>query len=113
MQPPWRNTRHTPAPATWNIEAEATGFQPDVREKVAHLLACWKLSPPFVVYGAMNQRDWRTVSVADVAFDEAELSSQLLPALQFGDLPSVEATSYGDRLVDKCRKALSVLLPRQ
>ena len=70
-----------------------------------------RLRTAFVVYGAMNRRDWRTVSVEDVVFDEAELSSQLLPALRVGVVPGAEATHYGDSLVDECRKALSALLP--
>ena len=70
-----------------------------------------RLRTAFVVYGAMNRRDWRTVSVEDVAFDEAELSSQLLPALRTGAVASAEAASYGDMLVEECREALSVLLP--
>ena len=40
-----------------------------------------RLRIAFVVYGAMNRRDWRTVTVDDVAFDPRELSSQLLPSL--------------------------------
>ena len=70
-----------------------------------------RLRTAFVVYGAMNRKDWRTVSVADVAFDEAELSSQLLPALRTGAIRSTEATSFGERMVEECRDALSVLLP--
>ena len=70
-----------------------------------------RLRTAFVVYGAMSRKDWRTVSVEDVAFDESELSSQLLPALRIGAVPSAEAASYGDMLVEECREALSVLLP--
>ena len=70
-----------------------------------------RLRTAFVVYGAMNRKDWRTVSVEDVAFDEAELSSQLLPALRIGTMSSAEAASYGERMVDECRNTLSVLLP--
>ena len=70
-----------------------------------------RLKTAFVVYGAMNRRDWRTVSVADVAFDELELSSQLLPALRTGSAGGVEAASFGERMVDECREALSALLP--
>ena len=36
----------------------------------------------FVVYGAMNRKDWRTVSVEDVGFDAAELARQLVPTLR-------------------------------
>ena len=70
-----------------------------------------RLRTAFVIYGAMNRRDWRTVSARDVDFDEAELSSQLLPALRTGATPSAEANAFGDMMVDECRKALSTLLP--
>jgi len=35
----------------------------------------------FVVYGGMNRKDWRTVSIKDVNFDEAELTRLLMPML--------------------------------
>ena len=66
----------------------------------------------FVVYGAMNRRDWRTVSVDDVGFSGRELSAQLVPALRDG--PAVgagAAEAYGKRLVADCRSALSAVLP--
>ncbi len=69
------------------------------------------LRTAFVVYGAMDRRDWRTVSIDDVAFDPAELSSQLVPALRMGGVPDLEAVGYGKSLVDECRKALDALLP--
>ena len=70
-----------------------------------------RLRTAFVVYGAMDRRDWRTVSVDDVAFDPAELSSQLLPALRIGGVPDLEAVGYGKSLVGECREALDALLP--
>ena len=70
-----------------------------------------RLRTAFVVYGAMNRKDWRTVAVEDVAFDEAELSNQLLPALKRGTVPGSEVNTFGEKMVDECRKALSVLLP--
>ena len=70
-----------------------------------------KLRTAFVVYGATVRRDWRTISVEDVAFDPEELSSQLLPALRAGDTQGLDAITYGDRLVHECRLALSELLP--
>lgn len=70
-----------------------------------------RLRTAFVVYGAMNRKDWRTVSVDDVNFDEAELSSQLLPALHTGTVGGAEAASFGETMVAKCREALSVVLP--
>lgn len=66
----------------------------------------------FVVYGAMNRRDWRTVSVDDVGFSGRELSAQLVPALRDGPPVGVRAAEeYGSRLVRDCRKALSAVMP--
>ena len=70
-----------------------------------------KLRTAFVVYGAMNRKDWRTVSVDDVAFERSELSSQLLPALRGGAVPEIDASTIGEALVGECRDALSVVLP--
>ncbi len=70
-----------------------------------------RLRTAFVVYGAMARRDWRTVSADDVAFDPAELSSQLVPALRLGGVPDLEAVAYGKNLVNECREALGALLP--
>ena len=70
-----------------------------------------RLRAAFVVYGAMARRDWRTVSVEDVAFDPSELSSQLMPSLRVGALQGLEAANYGEELVAECRRGLSALLP--
>ena len=66
----------------------------------------------FVVNGAMNRKDWRTVSADDVDFDAIELARQLIPTLRvhWPEL-QVESTEYGARLVKECRKGLSVVLP--
>ena len=70
-----------------------------------------RLRTAFVVYGAMNRRDWRTVSVEDAAFDRAELASQLLPSLRASSARASEAASLGEGLVDECRQVLSAVLP--
>ena len=70
-----------------------------------------RLRTAFVVYGAMNRRDWRTVSVEDVAFNGTELSSQLLPALKIGSVSSGEANGFAEAMVRECCEALSALLP--
>jgi predicted nucleotidyltransferase component of viral defense system len=71
-----------------------------------------KLRFGFVVYGAANRKDWRTVSVDDVTLDRAELRSQLLPTLRTAALPARhEVVSWGERLVSECRDRLSVVLP--
>lgn len=66
----------------------------------------------FVVYGAMNRKDWRTVSADDLDFDEGELERQLLPLLRVDSLPDEKQPhEYGRRLVEKCRDALELVLP--
>ena len=70
-----------------------------------------RLRTAFVVYGAMNRRDWRTVAVDDVDFDPRELSSQLLPSLPASAVAGMDAAGYGRVLVEDCRRALSALLP--
>lgn len=66
----------------------------------------------FVVYGGMNRRDWRTVSVDDVDFDSMELARQLGPTLRTRPPRDRHALAeYGARLVDECRHALSIVLP--
>lgn len=66
----------------------------------------------FVVYGAMNRKDWRTVSAEDVDIDAVELARQLIPTLRVNEA-EVRATSveYGTRLVTECREGLSAVLP--
>ena len=54
-----------------------------------------RLRVAFVVYGAMNRRDWRTAATDDVAFDPRELSSQLLPSLPASAVAGMDADEYG------------------
>ena len=71
-----------------------------------------RLRIAFVVYGGMNRKDWRTVSVDDVNFDSAELARQLGPTLRARQSLGQEAAAeYGARLVAECRTALSIVLP--
>ena len=71
-----------------------------------------RLRLAFVVYGAMNRKDWRTVSLEDVNFEVDELSNQLLPLLRIRSAEEDQSpASYGKRLVQECRDRLSVVLP--
>ncbi len=71
-----------------------------------------RLRIAFVVYGAMNRKDWRTVSPDDVDFDPLELVRQLVPALRVSASESqAESIEYRKRLVRECRDGLSVVLP--
>lgn len=71
-----------------------------------------KLRTAFVLYGAMNRRDWRQVSVDDVRFHTRELHNQLIPVLSVD--AGAGATGTGDwaqRMVEECRDALAMVLP--
>lgn len=71
-----------------------------------------RLRLAFVVYGATVRRDWRTVSVTDVGFEAAELTSRLVPTLHRGALPRDDgASTYGATLVAACRRGLGAVLP--
>jgi predicted nucleotidyltransferase component of viral defense system len=66
----------------------------------------------FVVYGAMNRKDWRTVSADDVDFDATELARQLVPTLRVNAAEfQGESAEYGARLARECREGLSAVLP--
>ena len=71
-----------------------------------------RLRIAFVVYGGMNRKDWRTVSIKEVDFDKVELGRQLIPALHVRTIQEKgSSVEYGTQLVEECRKALSVVLP--
>jgi hypothetical protein len=71
-----------------------------------------RLRIAFVVYGAMNRKDWRTISIEDVDLDTAELTRQLVPMLRLGATEEVGGSGdYGRGLVEKCRQSLSAVLP--
>jgi predicted nucleotidyltransferase component of viral defense system len=71
-----------------------------------------RLRIAFVVYGGMNRKDWRTVSIEDLDFDAAELTRQLIPTLHVRAIQEQGSpTEYGAQLVAECKKALSVVLP--
>jgi len=66
----------------------------------------------FVVYGAMNRKDWRTVSIEDVDFDVVELTRLLIPTLHVRETKGHGSPAeYGARLVKECREGLSAVLP--
>ncbi|NLE95478.1 MAG: nucleotidyl transferase AbiEii/AbiGii toxin family protein, partial [Dehalococcoidia bacterium] len=84
----------------------------------SHRLLTSKLLDPerlrlaFTVYGAMNRRDWRTVSPDDVNLDAVELSRQLLPTLSMTERSNdVLPEAFGGRLVQGCREGLAAVLP--
>lgn len=71
-----------------------------------------KLRFAFVVYGAMNRKDWRTVSVSDVDFDAAELRNQLLPTLREEYSQHIDDVDvWAGELIDSCRSGLGAVIP--
>jgi len=71
-----------------------------------------KLRLGFVVYGAINRKDWRAVSVEDVGFDARELRDTLLPVLRMDHLANLDdPASWAQRLVQETRAALAAVLP--
>lgn len=71
-----------------------------------------KLRLGFTVYGATNRKDWRSVSVDDIAFAPRELRNQLVPLLRHGDVPADRDTgAWVKRLVDECRELMGAVLP--
>jgi len=66
----------------------------------------------FIVYGGMNRKDWRTISIKDVDFNAMELAKLLIPTLHVRETKEqVSMEEFGERLVRECREGLSVVLP--
>jgi predicted nucleotidyltransferase component of viral defense system len=71
-----------------------------------------RLRLSFVVYGALNRKDWRTVSIDDIGFETRELREQLLPLLQSSFLNNFgDADQWALRLAEECCEALKMVLP--
>lgn len=71
-----------------------------------------RLRTAFVVYGAVNRKDWRTVKASDADFDARELRDQLLPLLREGAAESGKSPdAWASRLVKGCRARLKTVLP--
>lgn len=85
----------------------------DAREMLRRDDLDWdKLRLGFVVYGGMARRDWREVSLDDVAADIQEVDRMLVPMLRDGVTPKrKEIQSWTNRLVAECREQLAPLLP--
>ena len=71
-----------------------------------------RLRIAFVVYGGMNRKDWRTVSIENVDFDPVELARLLIPTLATRAMQEQRSPAeFGTRLVKECREGLKVVLP--
>ncbi len=85
----------------------------DVRELLQRVnLDRDKLRLGFVVYGGINRRDWRSVSLTDLAADPDEVDRQLLPLLRGPVAPPRDRIAeWAGKLVADCRNLLSTVLP--
>lgn len=81
------------------------------------LLTVQKLDPAklrlaFVLCGAMNRKDWRTVRIDDVGVDASELEDQLAPLLSESSLGRItDRNAWAEKIIAECCTALSVVLP--
>lgn len=66
----------------------------------------------FVVYGGMNRRDWREVTLDELQADPEDVERRLLPVLRARAAPDRSGlAAWSSRLVDQCRELLSFVLP--
>lgn len=71
-----------------------------------------KLRLGFVVYGGINRKDWRTVSIADVTVDANEAQMELVPMLRADRAPAKRGVAaWAEKLVTECRERLLLVLP--
>ena len=70
-----------------------------------------KLRLGFVVYGAMNRKDWRTVNVDDIDRDAGEIENRLVPLIRSEFLAKQQPGRWGERMIQECRERLDVVLP--
>ena len=87
----------------------------DAHHMLSHLaLDEARLRLGFVIYGGINRRDWRSVSLDDVTADPVELERQLLPMLRADRAPDRrQIPEWAARLADECKDLLSIVLPLQ
>jgi predicted nucleotidyltransferase component of viral defense system len=71
-----------------------------------------KLRLALVIYGAMNPKDWRTVSIDELDCTAKDIKERLLPLLNHTELPPEDSVdAYAATLVKTVKEKLSVLFP--
>ena len=85
----------------------------DARELLRRgTLDAGRLRLAFVVYGAVNRVDWRTVGLEVVTTSAAEVTERLLPMLRSDLVPArSDVAAWTTSLVADCRHLLGVVLP--
>jgi predicted nucleotidyltransferase component of viral defense system len=71
-----------------------------------------KLRFGFVVYGGMNARDWREITVEDVNATPADVDAQLVPMLRQDVRPAkADVATWAETLVRETRELMAAVLP--
>jgi predicted nucleotidyltransferase component of viral defense system len=71
-----------------------------------------RLRLAFIVYGAMDRKDWRDVSEKDIGFRANELMNELVPVLRSHEINNnYDPEAWASHLVNECRQAISIVLP--
>lgn len=71
-----------------------------------------RLRTAFILYGAMNRRDWRTIMLDDITVDYRDARRNLFPLLVQHRLKRRhEQDEMLDRLIGETRQALEAILP--
>jgi len=70
-----------------------------------------RLRQAFIVYGAMDRKDWRNVSEQDIGYRANELMNELMPVLRSHEIDDFDHEAWASRLVNECRNAISIVLP--
>lgn len=71
-----------------------------------------RLRAAFILYGAMNRRDWRTIGLDDIEVDYRDARRNLFPLLVQHQLTRrKEQEEMLERLIGETRRALASLLP--
>jgi len=71
-----------------------------------------RLRRAFIVYGAMNRKHWRTLTVDDIGFETHELRSTLFPVLRTDHLAATtNPEGCAQQVVEETRAALNAVLP--
>ena len=70
-----------------------------------------KLRLGFVLYGAMNRKDWRTVAADDVGYDHRELENELIPVVRAEFVAKRKSGDWAKSMIAECRNRLGAVLP--
>ncbi len=66
----------------------------------------------YVLYGAKQPKDWRSVKLDDLNFDVADVKRQLIPVLNSAITSEIKSEDkYAQELIEACRKFLKPLFP--